>query len=448
MTNSNHKKYSAVAWLICGIGVLFYSYEYLLRIAPSVMEIPLKEHYMLTSGGFGALSAYYYYAYVPMQLPVGLLMDKFGPKRLLTLACLLCAIGTYLFCATGIYWVAAAGRFLVGFGSAFAFVGVLKLATMWLPEDKLAMVAGLAAGLGAVGAMVGDNLLGYLVIHTTWKSTLVGASICGLFLTLLLFIGLRDKKEGSQYPNTYKPQGFSRELSDLKTILCNKRIWVNGAYGCFVYLPTTVLAELWGIPYLEHARNLSAEMASFANSLIFLGFMIGAPIMGWLSDKMHRRVTPMKIGGLGAFLISCGIFFIPSLPTNALLVLLFSLGLFYGSQAIVFVYAREISPTHAAGTAMSVTNMIVMLGGMFLQPLIGYLLDFSMQLRNPEIVHAGLSSEKMMSLYQYSDYQMAFAVIPFGIFIAFVLTFFLKETHAHATYASEPARTHGSFART
>ncbi len=430
MSQKNHKKYTAFAWLICGLGALFYSYEYLLRIAPSVMEGPIEEHFMLTAGGYGALSAFYYYAYVPMQLPVGLLMDKFGPKRLLTFACLICTIGTFLFPLTTVFWVAVLGRFMVGFGSAFAFVGVLKLATMWLPEDKLAMVAGLAAGLGAVGAMLGDNLLGYLVVHTNWKLTLNGAAIFGLFLTLLLWLLLKDKKESSRYPKTRETTGLTRELHDLKIILMNRRIWINGVYGCCVYLPTTVVAELWGIPYLEHARGLSHEMAGFANSLIFLGFMCGAPIMGWISDKIHKRVLPMKIGALGAFLISCAIFYVPHISGTTLFILMFVLGLFYSSQAIVFAYSREVSPRHAAGTAMSVTNMIVMLGGMFVQPLIGYLLDFSAQLRDPSLTKHVLATQDVVSTYQPHDYFMAFSVIPVGIFIAFAMTFFLKETHA------------------
>lgn len=430
MSHKIHQKYTVFAWLICGLGALFYSYEYLLRIAPSVMEGPIEEHYMLTAGGFGALSVFYYYAYVPMQLPVGLLVDKFGPKRLLTLACLICTIGTFIFPLTQFYWIAALGRFLVGFGSAFAFVGVLKLATMWLPEDKLAMVAGMAAGLGAVGAMLGDNLLGYLVESTNWKVTLHNAAFFGLVLTFLLWFFLRDKKENSQYPKKRSTLNMRRELEDLKYILSNRRIWINGIYGCCVYLPTTVVAELWGIPYLEHARGLSAEKASFANSLIFLGFMCGAPIMGLISDRIHKRVLPMKAGAFGAFLIACVIFYMPSINISILFVLMFVLGLFYSSQAIVFAYSREVSPSHAAGTAMSVTNMIVMLGGMFMQPLIGYLLDWSAVTRDPSLTKNVLATQNVVNTYQPHDYFIAFSIIPIGIFIAFLMTFFLKETHA------------------
>ena len=156
-----------IGWLICGLGAIFYSYEYLLRIAPSVMEPALREHFDLSATGFGLLSSIYYFAYVPMQLPVGVLLDRYGPRRLLTFACLICVIGTLLFTGTTVFWIAATGRFLVGFGSAFAFVGVLKLATIWLPENRLAMVSGMTSALGAIGAMLGDNFL-EIFVNRLW----------------------------------------------------------------------------------------------------------------------------------------------------------------------------------------------------------------------------------------------------------------------------------------
>src|SRR5437899_1255372 len=110
------------AWLICALGALYYSYEYLLRISPSVMELPLRHHFNLSATGFGLLSAFYYYAYVPLQIPVGILLDRYGPRILLTFACFICVLGTFLFAGTQVFWIAASGRFLVGFGSAFAFV--------------------------------------------------------------------------------------------------------------------------------------------------------------------------------------------------------------------------------------------------------------------------------------------------------------------------------------
>lgn len=425
------KNKSAIfGWLICGLGAIFYSYEYLLRIAPSVVETSLRSHFDLSASGFGLLSSIYYLAYVPMQLPVGVLLDRFGPRRLLTIACMICVIGTFLFTGTTTFWVAALGRFLVGFGSAFAFIGVLKLATIWLPEDRLAMVSGLTSALGPIGAMFGDNFLEVFVEHSGWIKTLNMTAFFGIILTAVLWLGIKDTKGHQKRSGTIS--SLKKGMIDLAIILKNKQIWVNGMYGCLVYLPTSVFAELWGIPYLKHAHGLNAQEAGLANSLLFLGFIMGAPLMGYISDRLHRRKFPMLIGAGGAAIVMMMILYLPGLNQSNIQSLMFLLGTLYSAQAIVFAVGRELSPSEAAGTAMAATNMIVMLGAMFLQPLVGHLLDFSLSARLGEAAMRSTSMENLQKLYTVDDYQYALSLIPLGILIAAILTFFLKETHAHA----------------
>lgn len=424
------KNYPLIAWFICGLGAVFYAYEYFLRISPSVMEPALRGHFNLSATGFGFLSAFYYYAYVPMQLPVGVLMDRYGPKRLLTLACLICVGGTFLFADTSLFWIAATGRFLVGLGSAFAFVGVLKLATIWLPEDKLGTVAGTATALGTVGAMVGDNLLGKMAEGLGWQQTQNFTAAFGILLVVVLWFGIRDKKNSQALGGTIN--SFRKNMIDLGIIIRNRQIWINGLYGCLVYLPTTVFAELWGIPYLRNAHHLSHGDADFANSILFLGFTIGAPLFGFISDKIHRRKLPMLIGAVGAAAVMLVILYMPGLERSSINSLMFILGLLYSAESIVFAVGRELSPNEAAGTAIATTNMIVMLGAMFLQPLVGRLLDWSLVAREKMLPFQEMTHDKIQHLYNEVDYQFALSIIPLGILIAAVLTFFLRETHAHA----------------
>ena len=177
---------------------------------------------------------------------------------------------------------------------------------------------------------------------------------------------------------------------------------------------------------------MSQHTADFANSMIFLGFTIGAPIMGTISDKLHRRKLPMAAGALGAFMAITAVMYIPNLSDNAVFGLLFLLGAFYSAQAIVFAVGRELAPYHAAGTAMAFTNMIVMLGGMFIQPLVGLLLDWRVKMQHAGINIKQQSIDSLSQLYQGADYQFALIVLPIGIFAALLLTFFLKETYATA----------------
>ena len=426
----NRKHYAIVGWLICGLGAVFYSYEYLLRIAPSVMEHSLRSHFNLSATGFGFLSSIYYFAYVPMQLPVGVFLDRYGPQRLLTFACFICVVGTFLFTSTPIYWVAALGRFLMGFGSAFALVGVLKLATIWLPENRLAMAAGMTSALGPIGAMLGDNFLEMFVEHIGWIKTLNATAFFGIGLTIVLWFGIHDKQGRHRQHGTVST--LKNGMIDLGIIIRNKQIWVNGMYGCLVYLPTTVFAELWGIPYLMHAHGMSAHAAGVANSFLFLGFILGAPLMGYISDRLGRRKFPMLFGAAGAAILMMVILYMPGLSESNIQYLMFVLGLLYSAQAIVFAVGRELSPGEAAGTAMAVTNMIVMLGAMFLQPLVGRLLDFSLSKHLGDAAITGTAVNNLQRLYSVDDFQFALSIIPLGILIASILTFFLKETHAHA----------------
>lgn len=423
-------KYLITAWLICGLGATFYTYEYFLRISPSLMENSIRARFNLSATGFGALSSLYYYAYVPMQLPVGVLMDRYGPRLLLTIACLICVIGTFMFGASPSILVAGTGRFLVGLGSAFAFVGVLKLATIWLPEDKMAFVSGLTAALGTIGAILGDNILGVLVVKIGWQETIMLTAIVGGFLTIGLWIGIKDKKS---YKRKNDPRlSFKRNFLDLAIIIKNKQIWLTGLFGCLVYLPTTVFAELWGIPYLKAAVGMTPAAASFANSLLFLGFTVGAPFMGYISDKIKRRKLPMTIGAIGASILVAMLLYMPGMNDLAIDITLFLLGICYSVQCLVFVVGRELSPKNAAGTAMALINMLVMLGALVLQPLVGLLLDFSFSTHMSKVDIDAHAVSNLQKLYTGYDFELALTVIPLGILAAAILTYFIRETHASA----------------
>ncbi len=427
-----YKKNVLISWLICTIGALFYAYEYFLRITPSVMEPILRQHFSLSAMGFGVFSSFYYYSYVPMQLPVGVLIDRWGPRRLLTMACAVSVLGMWFFSLTDLVSLASAGRFLTGFGSAFAFVGVLKLATIWLPENRLALVAGLASALGTIGAMIGDNLLGAMVEHLGWQHAVNLTAIFGVGLLVVMWFGIHDKKKNAAADGG-TITSFDKVLFDLKLILRNKHIWMNGGYGCLVYLPTTVFAELWGIPYLSHAHGMSLASAEFSNSILFMGCTVGAPLWGYLSDRLRQRKLPMCVGALGASVVMALILYVPDIKVSMLYALIFVLGCLYSVQAIVFAVGRELSPREAGGTAIAMTNMCVMLGAIILQPMVGWILDWCFIKRNGSKLPIDmLQSSQISVLYTAEDYQVAMAVIPIGLFLASILAFFLKETHAHA----------------
>lgn len=412
------RKTLVLPWFICGLGAMYYCYEYFLRISPSVMTPELMSTYDLTGAQVGNLSAYYYHAYVPMQIIVGLLMDRFGPRRLLTIACLLCAIGMYLFAGIHGLALAKAGRFLVGFGSAFAFVGALKLATIWLPPNRFALVSGIILCLGMTGAMVGDILLRATVDALGWQTTIYISAVLGVFLAVLLWGIIRDAS--SDHPNHHVHViDFKSVLVGLVLALKNPQIWLNAFVGFLLYISLSAFAELWGIPYLEQAHGLTKGHAAYANSMIFLGWAVGGPVWGWFSDFIRRRCMPITIASIGGLIMACVLLYVPGLSLTAIYIVLFVFGFFSSVQILVFAICHEASQMKIAGTAIALTNMVVMVGGNVFQPVIGELLD--MRWVNT-MTHGA-------RVYPAEAYQIALSVIPVSIFLAIIITLFIRETH-------------------
>jgi MFS family permease len=405
---------------VWGLAALFYCYEYLLRISPSLFTGDLMRYYSLNGAALGNLIAFYYYAYAPAQLPVGILMDRFGPRVLITLAALGCAIGSFLFAATHLFYVAAIGRFLVGFSSAFAFVGVLKVATIWLPANRFGMIAGLTTSLGMVGAMIGDNLLNLVIERWHWQLTTMLSGVFGIILAIVLWMFVRNARKS--IAKTYSPIRFSAIVKTMLVALKQKQVWLAGVVGCCYYIPTSVFAELWGKPYLQDGRGFSSTDAAFIVSMIFLGWAVGGPILGAISDLIRLRKLPLFFGGLIASALMFFALLDTSLSMTVLSFVFFLFGFFSSAQNQTFSISRESCPSSISGTALAITNMLVMLGGMVLQPLVGKLLDNGWDGKIQNGVH----------VFSNANYTHALMILPIGLAVGAIVTLLIRETHAKA----------------
>lgn len=378
----------------------------------------LMQAFDVTAGTLGMLTALYYYAYTPMQLVVGVLIDKYGTRLIMTLAVAACAIGSFLFSTTHIIHIAGFGRFLIGFGSAFAFVGVMKLAAEWLPKHHFALFTGFATALGMAGAMFGDIGMTHTVHTIGWKYTLYIGTIIGIIMIPVMLLVIRNKPKWKQQQDIDNAN-FKQAFAGLWQIIKNPQMWLSGIIGCFLYLSLSLFAELWGIPFLRTAYFLSPHDAAIACSMVFAGWLIGAPFNGWLSDRTHSRKLPLIIGSILAAITIVIIIFQPlpfSFVTLCILLLLF--GVFSSTEIICFVISKENNPTHIAATAIASTNLLIMLGGMIFQPLIGHLLDLGWKGQ----IHSGIR------IYTIANFQHALLSLPICIFIAGILALFLRET--------------------
>lgn len=410
----------AYPWIVCALGAVFYCYEYYLRITPSVMTQDLMRTFSISAMALGNLHAYYYYAYTPMQLFVGLLLDRYGPRRLLFLACLLCAGGTYMFANTNIH-VAEAGRFLIGFGSAFAFVGSLKLATIWLPPQRFGMVAGFILTLGMLGAMYGDVSLTSWVELYGFENTITYTGALGIVLSVILWYVISDGDyHTSRLPSESRRDEFKQAFLGVKKLFSNPVILINGLVGCLMFLHVSILAEMWCPRFLENAHGFTNKEAAWCTSMIFIGWAVGGPLSGLISDVFRRRKLPVVIGALGGAITSGYVILVPNLSHFTIFCLLFLSALFCSSQILVFALARELSPPRFTATAMAFTNLIVMLGGC-MQRYVGELLDYSWKANHGTMLSG-------IPVYTGANFRVALAVVPLGLLIAAILMIWVPET--------------------
>lgn len=400
---------------ICTIGAIFYCYEFLLRIIPGALQSELSAAFgYISASAFGQLSAFYYFAYSPMQLPVGMLMDRFGPRRLLTFACLCCTIGSYMFTFSSSMLIAGSGRFLVGFGSSFAFVGVLSLAVNWLPPRFFSLVAGLITTLGMLGLVYGEVKVTQMAVTMGLQPVLFSMVIFGAILTILTFLFVRDRPNNSSLE---QPQPLPDFFRDVLRVLMSPQVWLIGLVGTCLYTSLSVFGELWGKTYLEQAHLLTKVEAAKTISMVFLGWAVGAPLSGFLSDLSGRRVLPLVIGAGMALVCISIVLYCPGLSYVSLNILLFFYGVFSGAEIIVFIMAKENSGASLSGTVFAAANMIVTLGGVIYQPLVGKLMDMF----GDSMVIGG------KHIYTVLDYQLALSILPLSLMMVMVLAFFLKD---------------------
>jgi len=366
----------ALPWIIWGLSALFYSYGFFQRTAPSVMVDELMRAFSVGATITGTLSGLYFYTYAGIQIPVGLILDRYGPRRVLTVACALAGAGSALFAMSDSLMMAYAGRLMIGGAVAFTWVGALLIITHWFPPERFAMISGLTLALGMAGGVGGQAPLALLIGEMGWRGSLGVAAGLALILAALIALVVRDKGPYSPpAPDPQTAQARPSLLSGLGRVLRNPQTYVVGLYAAALTSPMLSFAGLWGVPYLERLYGVERELAALATSGMMIGWGIGAPAMGWLSDRLRRRRRVMLIASTGSLVTLSAALYAPGLPFEAVAALLVVNGLFGGGMVLCFATGREHNPAWAAGAALGVVNMLAMTAGAVFQPLLGWLLD-------------------------------------------------------------------------
>ncbi|MGB3221404.1 MAG: MFS transporter [Desulforhopalus sp.] len=414
----------AAGLFVWGFGAVFYLLAFFHRVAPAVITGELMQDFQINAAALGNLSAFYFYSYVAMQIPTGILADRWGPRRLLTLGAMVAAVGAVMFAlAPSLAW-AAAGRLLIGGSVAVAFVCLLKLAASWFSPRQFAMVSGLALFCGIIGAVFAGTPLRISVDFFGWRNVMLFSAAFTIIVGACtwLFVrdyphekGYRDFMLTSSIPAAAKKSGIIADISHVFTYRNILLLFIipGGIVGCVL-----AFSGLWGVPYLTTVHGVPPTVAATLTSSLLVAWALGGPFFGWLSDRMGSRKK--------LYLIGCGIavagwatiVLVRDISLMQLIPILLITGFASGCMIISFAFAKESVPIYLAGTVSGVINMGVMMGPMILQPAVGWVLD--------RMWSGGLHMG--FRVYDVAAYRSGFGLMLTWIALSLLLLIFTQET--------------------
>lgn len=424
-----------LAWMIWGLGALLYLFGFYQRVAPAVMTGELMNEFGLSGASLGNLSAFYFYSYVAMQLPTGILADKWGPRRLLSGGALIAGLGTVLFAMAPTIWSANFGRLLIGGSVAVAFVGTLKLAAHWFAPTQFALASGLALMVGILGALMAGVPLQLLISAYGWRLVMLTSAIIPVLLALGIWFIVRDDPQEKGYASYAPSEPLASQKANLgimdgiREVLRYRNIWLLFFISAGLGGSGLTFAGLWGVPFLTTVYDMPPTQAAAITSALLLATGLGGPIFGTLSDRMARRKQLYTLGCLANVIGWSIIIFVPGLPIPLLVVILITTGFITGTIPITFAFAKESVPSHLAGTASGLCNTGVMLAPMLLQPAVGWMLDRNWQ---GELLDGA-------RLYSLDAYQAGFSLMLTWAILALLLVFFTQETYGQPIEVREKA---------
>ncbi|MCH9755780.1 MAG: MFS transporter [Gammaproteobacteria bacterium] len=415
-----NKKQLGFAWLIWGLAAAFYFSDYMARVSVSVMHRYLQSDFSMNEAQFGILSASFYVSYIFMQIPVGLMVDRISVRWTLTVMSLLTAFACCIFGLANGLVMAAVGRMLIGFTAAFAFISTLRLAASWFPPSMIGLLAGLTQAIGMLGAASGQAPVAFLVACIGWRHSMLVIAFVFIVLAVLLYQYVRDKPKAKACDAEVKKEKKLSILNSLRMVLSTPQIWINGLYAGFLFAPTAVIGESLGTAYLQYGRTLNVHSAAFIVGLIFIGWTIGGPFAGWLSDRLGRRKPIMMLSAMFGIILSSWIVFSPTMDKTTAAILFFLFGFTNVGVAIAYAVSTELQHRAVVGTTIAFTNMTSIFVGASLQPTIGRLIDNISGVRAYNVENLVLA-----------DFQYGLRLLPVCSLIALILACMVKETYCN-----------------
>ncbi len=408
-------------WLILIAASLMFFYSFIQMNMLNPIGSTLMHDFSISASQLGNLSGMYFYGNFLLIFPAGMLLDRYSPRKILFFSLMVASISMIAFAYSTSVLTADISRFVSGLCGSFAFLGAIRIVSRWFSPKKMALASGCIVTLAMLGGIVAQTPIAELSQYIGWRHALMIFGFFGFALMLFELFVVRD------YPANYhlaKDVG-AKDISSLgfwhsiHMVVCNRYNWFGGLYTTLMNLPIFLLGALWGTMYLTQAHNLTTIQSTDVTAQLFFGTLIGAPLVGWISDKLKRRVLPMVTGAVFSLLIVFIIIYMPDLSFVMLLFLFFLLGLITSTQVLSYPLVSELNSPLVTGSAISIVSMLVMASGFIAQPLFGWMLESHW---DHLVVHH-------VAIYSLLNFREAMWIIPIGFMASLFVAFLVKETY-------------------
>ena len=398
-------------WIIWVLSALFVVLNYVQQVFPNIIAPELGSAFHADAGVLGSIASAYFYAYAFLQIPVGLILDRFGTRRPLVIAILAAGASTLAFASAQTSTSALIVRLLMGAGSAFSFLGCLKLVQEWFPPGRFSTLAGLTNTAAMLGAACGGPLA-VLVKAIGWRSAMAWTGGLEVALGILILFVVRDAPASSRPSDTAPAMPAP---SVMFGVLRDGQVWINALYATCISLIFVAFGGLWGSGYIHKAYDLDSVASAGISSILFLGGIAGSLFYGWYSDVLQSRKKPMIQAGIGGLVTMALLLYIPAIPLSLFKAGLFLAGFFSSANIVSYAVARDLYP-RLSGLSIGFLSTCYYAGNATSQPLVGILLQRHVP---------GGGGVAAITL---DDYRFALSSLVLCMGIALICSLLLKET--------------------
>ncbi len=408
----------------------FFALQFILRLWPGLMMQEIMTQFSIDAASFGFLAAFYYYGYAGMQIPMALLLEKFGARKVVFAFALLCGLSALLFISTHNFYLALLSRFLIGVSSAVGFLGVSKVVSEWFSSTQYSQMIGFSFSIGLLGAVYGGKPVTQLISTYGGQRIGLALALCSISVGLVVYLVLRTPK------NVKTTKANEINLSHLSVLFTSRTLWTLALANLLMVGALEGFADVWGVPYLTTAFGFAKSDAALLVSLIFVGMLFGGPLLAFLSKKLGNYTI---IGVCGIGLALAFLMLLSEHVSNwwILSALFFTIGLMCCYQVIVFAAGATLVSNKHLGITIAFLNCINMFGGSFFHTSIGKIMDFYWD--------GGVTANGIRR-YSLQSYHHALMIIPLCALLGTVVIYLIHKNAKNQVSAKSVAQTLSSEA--